>query len=116
MLRRILLVWSLIHPHYSYRQGMHELLAPLLYVLHMDILHFSELKQRYEDLFDDRFDGPPIPKAHEHEKKGIESATSFSTHKALLITERCKSSVHDEWVERIAPQDWSLFEPDEFGF
>ncbi|KAG8485676.1 hypothetical protein CXB51_019013 [Gossypium anomalum] len=31
MLRRILLLWCLRHPEYGYRQGMHELLAPLLF-------------------------------------------------------------------------------------
>nr|KYP62282.1 TBC1 domain family member 5 [Cajanus cajan] len=37
MLRRILLLWCLRHPEFSYRQGMHELLAPLLYVLQVDL-------------------------------------------------------------------------------
>lgn len=36
ILRRILLLWCLRHPECGYRQGMHELLAPLLYVLHAD--------------------------------------------------------------------------------
>ncbi|EFJ27576.1 hypothetical protein SELMODRAFT_441343 [Selaginella moellendorffii] len=56
MFRRILLVWALIHPQLSYRQGMHELLAPLLYALHVDVMQLSQIKKRYEDLFDDRFD------------------------------------------------------------
>eukprot|EP01018_Ginkgo_biloba_P026470 Gb_24603 [translate_table: standard] len=56
MLRRILLLRSLRHPEHSYRQGMHELLAPLLYVLHVDVMHLSQLKHLYEDLFDDRFE------------------------------------------------------------
>lgn len=57
MLRRILLLWCLRHPEYGYRQGMHELLAPLLYVLHVDVTHLSEVRKTYEDHFTDKFDG-----------------------------------------------------------
>ncbi|PSR85204.1 TBC1 domain family member protein [Actinidia chinensis var. chinensis] len=57
MLRRILLFWCLIHPEYGYRQGMHELLAPLLYILHADVGHLSEVRKLYEDHFIDKFDG-----------------------------------------------------------
>ncbi|CAN4102479.1 unnamed protein product [Withania somnifera] len=56
MLRRILLLWCLRHPEYGYRQGMHELLAPLLYVLQADMEHLSEVKNLYEDHFADKFD------------------------------------------------------------
>ncbi|KAJ8767419.1 hypothetical protein K2173_017463 [Erythroxylum novogranatense] len=56
MLRRILLLWCLRHPEYSYKQGMHELLAPLLYVLHVDIEHLTEVRKQYEDHFTDKFD------------------------------------------------------------
>ncbi|XP_042491443.1 uncharacterized protein LOC122071190 isoform X2 [Macadamia integrifolia] len=61
MLRRILLLWSLNHPEYGYRQGMHELLAPLLYVLHVDVQHLSQVRKLYEDHFVDKFDGLPFP-------------------------------------------------------
>lgn len=57
MLRRVLLLWCLGHPEYGYRQGMHELLAPLLYVLHADVEHLSEVRNLYEDHFTDNFDG-----------------------------------------------------------
>ncbi|KAK6126600.1 hypothetical protein DH2020_039646 [Rehmannia glutinosa] len=57
MLRRILLLWCLRHPEYGYIQGMHELLAPLLYVLHVDVEHLSEVRKAYEDHFVDNFDG-----------------------------------------------------------
>uniref|UniRef100_A0A1J3EZ52 TBC1 domain family member 5 n=1 Tax=Noccaea caerulescens TaxID=107243 RepID=A0A1J3EZ52_NOCCA len=57
MLRRILLLWCLKHPEYGYRQGMHELLAPLLYVLHVDVDRLSEVRKSYQDHFIDRFDG-----------------------------------------------------------
>ncbi|KDP27459.1 hypothetical protein JCGZ_19820 [Jatropha curcas] len=56
MLRRILLMWCLRHPEYGYRQGMHELLAPLLYVLHVDVERLSEVRKQYEDHFIDKFD------------------------------------------------------------
>ncbi|KAL6519280.1 hypothetical protein OROGR_018600 [Orobanche gracilis] len=57
MLRRILLLWCLGHPVCGYRQGMHELLAPLLYVLHVDIKCLLEVRKSHEDHFADNFDG-----------------------------------------------------------
>ncbi|XP_073285169.1 uncharacterized protein [Primulina huaijiensis] len=57
MLRRMLLLWCLRHPEYGYRQGMHELLAPLLYVLHVDVDRLSEVRKAHEDHFADKFDG-----------------------------------------------------------
>ncbi|XP_052199008.1 uncharacterized protein LOC127806058 [Diospyros lotus] len=57
MLRRILLLWCLRHPEHGYRQGMHELLAPLLYVLHADVEHLSQVRKLYDDHFIDKFDG-----------------------------------------------------------
>ncbi|WJX96586.1 hypothetical protein P8452_77768 [Trifolium repens] len=57
ILRRILLLWCLRHPECGYRQGMHELLAPLLYVLQVDVEHHSEVRKLHEDHFTDRFDG-----------------------------------------------------------
>lgn len=36
---------------------MHELLAPLLYVLHVDVQHLSQVRELYEDHFSDKFDG-----------------------------------------------------------
>ncbi|PON74158.1 Rab-GTPase-TBC domain containing protein [Parasponia andersonii] len=57
MLRRILLLWCLRHSEFGYRQGMHELLAPLLYVLHVDVERLSHVRTLYEDHFTDKFDG-----------------------------------------------------------
>ncbi|XP_044463966.1 uncharacterized protein LOC123194685 [Mangifera indica] len=57
ILRRILLLWCLRHPEYGYRQGMHELLAPLLYVLHVDVDRLCQVRKEYEDHFTDKFDG-----------------------------------------------------------
>ncbi|KAF0898082.1 hypothetical protein E2562_001748 [Oryza meyeriana var. granulata] len=61
MLRRILLMWCLQHPEYGYRQGMHELLAPLVYVLQVDIDKLSQIRKLHEDCFNDDFDGVPFP-------------------------------------------------------
>lgn len=61
MLERILLVWSLRYPEYGYKQGMHELLAPLLYVLHIDVQHFKQVKELHEELLGDDFDGQTFP-------------------------------------------------------
>ncbi|KAL2467116.1 Ypt/Rab-GAP domain of gyp1p superfamily protein [Abeliophyllum distichum] len=36
---------------------MHELLAPLLYVLHVDVECLAEVRKVYEDHFIDKFDG-----------------------------------------------------------
>ncbi|CAA2938163.1 Hypothetical predicted protein [Olea europaea subsp. europaea] len=56
MLRRILLLWCLRHQEYGYRQGMHELLASLLYVLSVDVERLSEVRKVYEDQFTENFD------------------------------------------------------------
>ncbi|EOA12377.1 hypothetical protein CARUB_v10025951mg [Capsella rubella] len=56
MLRRVLLLWCLKHPEIGYRQGMHELLAPLLYVLQVDVQYLTEVRSNYEDQFIDLFD------------------------------------------------------------
>lgn len=61
MLRRILLMWCLQHPEYGYRQGMHELLAPLVYVLQVDVDKLSQVRKLHEDCFNDDFDGVPFP-------------------------------------------------------
>eukprot|EP00249_Psilotum_nudum_P020853 c27876_g1_i1 orf=424-3201(-) len=98
MLRRILLVWSLIHPHYSYRQGMHELLAPLLFVLHNDVLHLSELEKRYKDIFNDRFDNPYIKGGSIHERVDIQKETGFCSDKALPVSEGTKTDSNIQWV------------------
>ncbi|XP_078443298.1 uncharacterized protein LOC144712836 [Wolffia australiana] len=57
MLRRILLSWCLQHPEYGYRQGMHELMAPFIYVLNEDVQLLSQVRRQYEDHFNDEFDG-----------------------------------------------------------
>uniref|UniRef100_A0ACD6A6W1 Uncharacterized protein n=1 Tax=Avena sativa TaxID=4498 RepID=A0ACD6A6W1_AVESA len=61
MLERILLVWSLRYTEFGYKQGMHELLAPLLYVLHIDVQHFKQVRGLHEEFFGDDFDGQTFP-------------------------------------------------------
>ncbi|XP_076949849.1 uncharacterized protein LOC143622643 isoform X1 [Bidens hawaiensis] len=67
MLRRILLLWCIRHPSYGYRQGMHELLAPLLYVLQADVERLSAVRKLYEHYFTDNFDGLIFPNTDELE-------------------------------------------------
>ncbi|KAG0479935.1 hypothetical protein HPP92_010553 [Vanilla planifolia] len=76
MLRRILILWCLRHPECGYRQGMHELLAPLLYVLHIDLNYLSEARRLYEDYFNNEFDGlscPEINLVSSHKTKKAKS-------------------------------------------
>ncbi|PKU63913.1 uncharacterized protein LOC110113334 [Dendrobium catenatum] len=63
MLRRILLLWCLRHPEYGYGQGMHELLAPLIYVLHADLDYLSKVRGLYVDCFNDEFDELSYPES-----------------------------------------------------
>lgn len=102
MLRRILLVWSLMHPSCSYRQGMHELLAPLLYVLHCDVIYLSEAKQRYEDVFDDRFEEPFCLELRTHEDGGKQRSKGLIYSKTITTLEDSRSLVDIGSLERIA--------------
>ncbi|CDY52731.1 BnaC09g53310D [Brassica napus] len=68
MLRRILLLWCLKHPEIGYRQGMHELLAPLLYVLQVDVQYLTEVRSNYEDQFTDLFDELAFQEQEEEEE------------------------------------------------
>ncbi|KAM0939343.1 putative Rab-GTPase-TBC domain-containing protein [Dioscorea sansibarensis] len=77
MLRRILLMWCLRHPDYGYRQGMHELLAPLLYVLHVDVQHLSKVKKIYEDYFNDDFDNIPFSNGDSGSKHRFTKAANW---------------------------------------
>ncbi|CAM8897409.1 unnamed protein product [Rhodiola kirilowii] len=61
MLRRILLLWCLRHPECGYRQGMHELLAPFLYVLHVDAEQLSDVRNKYKDQFTEHFEDLAFP-------------------------------------------------------
>ncbi|KAF3505389.1 hypothetical protein F2Q69_00043952, partial [Brassica cretica] len=53
MLRRILLLCDAFVLVFV---GMHELLAPLLYVLQVDVQYLTEVRSNYEDQFTDLFD------------------------------------------------------------
>ncbi|MCO5587217.1 hypothetical protein L7F22_041164 [Adiantum nelumboides] len=119
MLRRILLVWVLVHPQYGYRQGMHEVLAPLVYVLHLDVTHLSQVRQRYQDPFEeDRFDTP-----HEDRfsffKEGIQGkhgAPSLLSRSALRVSSENMSMGDEDWVRTVHPDDLPLVVADDFGF
>jgi len=54
---------------------MHELLAPLLYVLHADLQHLSEIRKIYTDHFVDKFDENLLHENHDFSFK-ISSSSS----------------------------------------
>ncbi|CAL5041552.1 unnamed protein product [Urochloa decumbens] len=81
MLGRILLVWSLRYPEFGYRQGMHELLAPLLYVLHADVQHFKQVRDLHEELLDDDFDGQTFPDRSKLNRSDRKNSVEGSTAK-----------------------------------
>lgn len=41
MMLDVLFVWCKMHPNVGYRQGMHEILAPLLWVIERDAVDFT---------------------------------------------------------------------------
>lgn len=51
-LSNILFIWSRLHPETSYRQGMHELAAPLYWVVHSDALMKLDAKMSKTDTND----------------------------------------------------------------
>lgn len=61
MIRRVLISWCLLHPEHGYKQGMHELLAPLLYVLHVDMQHLLDVRKNNMDHFVDELDWVSFP-------------------------------------------------------
>lgn len=115
MLRRILLVWALVHPEYGYRQGMHEVLAPLVYVLHLDVTHLSQVRQRYQDPFEDRFDTPHEDRLSFHKEGNRGERTSLS-RSALHVPSENMFIGDEDWVRRVHPDDLPLVEVDDFGF
>lgn len=70
--------------------GMHELLAPLLYVLHVDIMHLSHVKHLYGDLFDDRFEDLSFQEINRSLSK------NFEVRKSLPIFGKTVMKVEDE--------------------
>jgi len=60
MMLDILFVWCKMHPNIGYRQGMHEILAPLLWVVERDSVDTSNMEgeridQIMVDMLDSRF-------------------------------------------------------------
>lgn len=97
MLRRILLLWCLGHPENGYRQGMHELLAPLLYVLHVDVEHLAQVRKLYENHFADKFDELSFPDCNFDFRKFSESMENeIGSHKSPT-----KASSQDELDPKI---------------
>ena len=44
MMLDVLFVWCKMHPTVGYRQGMHEILAPLLWVIERDAVDITSVK------------------------------------------------------------------------
>ncbi|XP_041971236.1 TBC1 domain family member 5 [Aricia agestis] len=56
MMVRMLFFWARTHPCPGYRQGMHEILAPLMYELHMDRIHApSLLSDTLQQFLDEKY-------------------------------------------------------------
>jgi TBC1 domain family protein 5 len=49
MMLDILFVWCKMHPSIGYRQGMHEILAPLLWVVERDAIESAGTTEEYSD-------------------------------------------------------------------
>lgn len=49
MMLDVLFVWCKMHPNVGYRQGMHEILAPLLWVIERDAVDFTGVKHSGAD-------------------------------------------------------------------
>ncbi|KAH7438640.1 hypothetical protein KP509_04G023700 [Ceratopteris richardii] len=94
--------------------GMHEVLAPLVYVLHSDVTHLLQVRQRYQDPFEDTFDTPheDISFSFKEEKCNVTSLSRSALH---VPSENALSGDND-WVKRVHSDDLSLVEPDDFGF
>ncbi|KAG1326873.1 TBC1 domain family member 5 [Cocos nucifera] len=58
---------------------MHELLAPLLYVLHVDLQHLSQVQERYADHFNDEFDGTAFSESEMVSDYGFKKTTNMNT-------------------------------------
>ncbi|XP_074563643.1 uncharacterized protein LOC141820251 [Curcuma longa] len=78
-LRKVLVLWCLQHPEYGYRQGMHELLAPLLYVLHVDLENLSRIRKLNEDCFTDEFNGISLPESELHSSDRIRRVRNWDS-------------------------------------
>lgn len=50
MMLDVLFVWCKMHPHIGYRQGMHEILAPLLWVVERDAVDATKEPGRGVDV------------------------------------------------------------------
>jgi TBC1 domain family protein 5 len=60
MMLDTLFVWCKMHPHIGYRQGMHEILAPLLWVVERDAVNAEgvgdhEVDQTLTDMLDAKY-------------------------------------------------------------
>ena len=104
----ILFIYSKLHPDVGYRQGMHEILAPILWVIHCDAIEPSPLSNRKpEDSFmSDVLDQDYV----EHDAFTLfcavmQTAKSFYEigDSTSPIVERSRR-IHDEYLGEVDPE------------
>lgn len=70
----------------SLNTGMHELLAPLVYVLHVDLDHLSQARKLHEDYFTDGFDESLCPYNTKQNSKNVRGNSSTASSSSRLTT------------------------------
>jgi TBC1 domain family protein 5 len=112
MMLDILFVWCKMHPSIGYRQGMHEILAPLLWVVERDAVNLDNAKKRASDpLLEEMLDSGYI----EHDSYTLfslimQTAQSFyapadpsSTSKETPMLAR-SSKIFDNYLPKADPE------------
>jgi TBC1 domain family protein 5 len=112
MMLDILFVWCKMHPSIGYRQGMHEILAPLLWVVERDAIEQTNASERHSDpLLMDMLDSSYI----EHDSHTLfslimQTAKSFytpaepgSTSKETPMLTR-SSRIFDNYLPKADPE------------
>ncbi|XP_042474115.1 TBC1 domain family member 5-like [Zingiber officinale] len=100
-LRKVLVLWCLQHPEYGYRQGMHELLAPLLYVLHVDLENLSRIKKLNEDCFNDEFNGISLPESDLLSNDRIRRVRNWDS--GIEVESNLRKKVTDNTLDALDP-------------
>ncbi|WOL19768.1 TBC1 domain family member protein [Canna indica] len=107
MLKRILLLWCLQHPEYGYRQGMHELLAPLVYVLYADLDYLFQMQKLYDNYFNDEFDGISSVESDMPSNYGIRRVRNWES--GIETDKGIHKSSNDNSLDELDPDTRDLF-------
>ncbi|EAT80750.2 hypothetical protein SNOG_11706 [Parastagonospora nodorum SN15] len=115
MMLDILFVWCKMHPGIGYRQGMHEILAPLLWVVERDAVERTSASGQPDPLLMDMLDSSYI----EHDSHALfslimQTAKSFyapaetgSTTKDTPMLTR-SSRIFDKFLPKVDPPAYTL--------